>query len=125
MCRLSEVEDKIRDNVKCCACGGSLKSSKHINGVCLNKLATWEYPCWGNILIWRVDPEKGRMKRATAILCDSCIKDCREPKYAVEWNRDYSEVKYHRVEDLKDLPEISEKDVREAEARLYDFGVGG
>jgi len=41
---------------------------------------------------------------------------------AVEWNKDMTQVTYHKVEDLKDLPEIREADVQEAESKLYDFG---
>lgn len=117
----SDPSEKIRENVKCCSCGGSLESSKLINGVTLNKLATWKYPVWSNILVRDKYPEP----RATAILCDSCIKKKRQPKYAAEWNNDYSGVIYHKVEKLKDLPEISEEEVREAESKLYDFGVEG
>ena len=117
----SDPSEKIREKVKCCACGGSLKSSKFINGVTLNKLATWKYPVWGNILVREKYPEP----RAIAILCDGCIGEKRQSKYAVEWNSDYSEVIYHKVRDLQDLPEILEKDIREAEAGLYNFGVGG
>ena len=115
---MSEVEDKIRDNVKCCACGGSLKYSRFINGICLNKLATWKHPTWKNILVLEKYPED----RASAILCDRCIAEKKQPKYAVEWNEDYSEVKYHKVEALKDLPPIREEDILLGEPEL-DFGV--
>jgi len=114
-----EITEKIKQNVKCCACGGSLQNSKFVNGVCLDKLATWEHPIWGNILVKDKYPEP----RATAVLCDDCIRKKRKAKFAVEWNKDYSQVKYHKVEDLKDLPEIREANVREAESKLYDFGV--
>jgi len=107
---MSEMEEKIRENVRCCACEGSLQNSKFINGVCLDKLATWKHPTWGNILVKDKYPEP----RATAILCDDCIRKKRKAKYAVEWNKDYSQVKYHKVEDLKDLPEITEADLRDA-----------
>ena len=115
---MSGFEGKVRKNVKCCACGGSLKSSKFINGICLNKLADWKHPVWGNVLVKDKYPEP----RAISILCDHCIEDKRQPTYAVEWSDDYSKVTYHRVEDLKDLPEISKEDLLEAEAKLYDFG---
>lgn len=57
-----------------------------------------------------------------AILCDRCIEEKREPKYAVEWSDDFPRVTYHEVEKLKDLPEISRVVFLEAEARLYNFG---
>ena len=112
----SEAEEKIRSSVHCCACGGSLESSRFINSLALNKLATWKYPTWGNILVHDKYPEP----RATAILCDRCIRENQQPKYAVEWTSNYSEVIYHKVEQLKDLPPITEEDV----ARSH-FGVGG
>ena len=114
----SGFEKKIRNYVKCCACGGSLKRTKFINGICLNKLATWKHPVWGNILVKDKYPEP----RAISILCDQCIEEKRQPVYAVEWSDDYSKVAYHKVEDLKDLPDISKEDILEAEASLYDFG---
>jgi len=91
-----------------------LLKSKFINSVCLDKLATWEHPIWGNILVKDKYPEP----RATAILCDDCIRKKKKAKFAVEWNKDMSQVIYHRVEDLKDLPEIKEADVLEAESKL-------
>jgi hypothetical protein len=97
----------IRKRVKCCACQGSLKNSKHINGICLDKLATWELPVWGNILLKDLHPEK----RALAILCDECIDKKRNPKFAVEWDENYENVKYHPVESLQDLPPITEEEV--------------
>lgn len=115
---MNEIEKKIRNHVKCCACGGSLKPSKFVNGVVLNKLAAWKYPVWGNILV----RDRYSELRAVAILCDCCIEEKRQPKYAVEWSDDYSKVRYHRVEELKDLSEISDKDILEAEAVFYDFG---
>ncbi|MEM2518630.1 MAG: hypothetical protein QXO49_06730 [Candidatus Bathyarchaeia archaeon] len=96
----------IRERVKCCACGGTLKNSKHINGICLDKLAEWDYPVWNNILVADEHPEK----RAMAFVCDECLKKKRQPKFAVEWD-DHENVKYHPIEDLKDLPEITEEEV--------------
>ena len=117
--RWESVEEWIKRVVKCCACKRSLQDSRHVNVVCLNKLATWQYPRWGNVLVM----DKYPTNRASAILCDRCIRKQRTAKYAIEWDeRTY--VKYHRVEDLKDLPTIPEREVLEAEARLYDFGVG-
>jgi len=114
-----EVDRWIKANVRCCSCGGSLKRSRYINIVCLDKLATWEYPTGGNILVRDKYPEP----RATAILCDRCIRLRREPKYAIEWDSEHTYIKYHKVEDLKDLPHIPEEEVLRAKAELYDFGM--
>jgi len=116
---MADITEKIKQNVKCCACEGPLENSKFINGICLNKLATWKMPTWGNILVKDKYPDP----RATAILCDRCINENRPPKFAVEWNEDFSKVIYHKVENLKDLPEIRKEDILEAESKLYDFGV--
>jgi len=93
-----EKEKLIRRKVKCCACGGSLEKSSHINMVALMKVAKWKFPVWGNLLIrvWGL---------AVAVLCDDCVKAKKKPKYAVEWNDDLSVVKYHPVESLEDVPE--------------------
>ena len=115
------IEENIKKYVRCCACGGSLESSKFINGITLNKLATWKHPTWKNILVKDKYPEP----RATAILCDNCIEKHAKPKFAVEWNLDEGIVTYHDIKQLKDLPEIKEEDIQEAESKLYDFGVSG
>lgn len=88
-------EKLIREKVKCCACGGPLGS--RVNMVCLMKEAKWKFPTWGNILlkIWGF---------ASAITCDKCLKEKRKIKFAVEWNHDFSVVKYHPVEGLRDVP---------------------
>ena len=59
------------------------------------------------------------MNRAIAILCDRCIAENRKPKYAVEWDMERSRVKYHLIEDLKDLPSIPPEEVLTAEAKLW------
>jgi len=92
-------DKKIRAKVKCCACGSSLEKSRLINIICLMKEATWEYPCWGSNVLLKV------WGFASAIICDNCAKERKEPKYAVEWNQDLSIIKYHPVEELKDVPE--------------------
>lgn len=112
-------EEWIRAKVRCCACGGSLKNSRYINIITLDKLATWEYPVWGNVLVKEKYPEN----RASAILCDKCIRKKAKPKYAVEWDNKHTYVRYHKVEGLKDLSEITEEEILKAEAELYDFGV--
>ena len=87
--------------------------------VCLDKLASWEYPCWGNVLLRDVP-----VNRASAILCDRCIEEKREIKHAIEWDTEHSYVRYHNVTYLKDLPRIPEEEILKAERKLYGFDVG-
>lgn len=108
------IEDFIREKIKCCSCGGSLKNSKYINAICLDKLATWDYPVWNNILVEDKYPEK----RAVAYVCDECVENGKEPKYAVEWDEERKTVKYHPIDELKDLPPIPPEEVEEAFRRL-------
>jgi len=105
----------IKDTVRCCACGGPLQDSRHINIVCLDKLATWKYPNWGNVLVM----DKYPMKRASAILCDRCVKENREAKYAIEWDNEHTYARYHKVKNLKNLPRIPDEEILRAEAELW------
>lgn len=61
------------------------------------KEAEWKFPAWGNILL-------GVFGFASAVLCDNCVKEGKKPKFAVEWAEDLSIVKYHLVEQLRDVP---------------------
>jgi len=115
------IDEKIKKNVKCCACGNSLEDSKFINGVALNKLAIWKYPVWNNLLVQDKYPES----RAVAILCDKCVEERKTPRFAVEWDTEHNIITYHDIKQLKDLPQIKEEDILEAESELYDFGVSG
>lgn len=107
-----DTEEKIKECVKCCACGESLSTSRYINTICLDKKATWRYNTWGNVLI------PGSEGRAVAIVCDECIEQKREPEYAVEWDNDMTEVRYHLISDLEDVPEILSEEVASAERLL-------
>jgi len=90
------IEDWIRKNVKCCACGASLKNSKYINGVLLERKARWKTNTWGNFIV-------GLSGYAVAIVCDECVKKKAKPKFAVEWSDDKKEVRYHPVEELEPI----------------------
>ena len=114
-----KVDRWVKANVRCCSCGGSLQDSGYINVVCLNKLATWDYPRWGNILVM----DKYPTNRASAILCDRCIRERRTAKHAIEWDSEHTYVRYHRVENLEDLPRIPDEEILRAEAEFHDFGV--
>ena len=83
----------------------------------LDKKAKWETPTWGNILV------KNSGGRAMSIMCDDCINAHKNPIYAVEWevNEDgisgenyYTCVQYTKIEELEDVPEITEKQIRES-----------
>lgn len=86
---------KYRERVNCCACGGSLQESPHVNLVLLTKRATWKHPTGGNVLT-------GYGPQATAAICDRCVEEKDPIKLAVELDGD--EVIYHRVAELEDLP---------------------
>lgn len=88
---------KIKEKIKCCACGGSLADSKEINIMLLMKEAEWKHPTWGNIIL-RIQGF------ASAILCDKCLKEGKKPKWAIEWNQKTLVAKYHPIEELKDVP---------------------
>jgi len=95
---MSDLSQRIKEKIKCCACGGSLADSKDINIICLMKEAEWPHPTWGNVLL-QIPPSF-----ASAILCDKCIKERKKPKWAIEWDQRTLETKYHLVEKLKDVP---------------------
>jgi hypothetical protein len=114
---MERTEKDVRDYVKCCACEGTLKDSEHINAITLDKEATWEFPIWNNILVLDKYPEN----RALGYICDKCVAEGKmdRVKFAVEYQEGYTNIKYHKVEGLKDLPEITQKDVEEAERRIH------
>lgn len=105
-------EEKIKRKVHCCSCGHSLKSSKFLNMLTLDKEASWKHPTWLNILVKDKYPEA----RAVAILCDACIDGRKEVKEALEWDEDLSRIEYHDVASLKDLPEITSEEILNAES---------
>jgi len=95
---MSNYVTQIKEKVKCCACGGSLANSKEINIICLMKEAEWKHPTWGNVIL-------GVYGLASAIFCDDCLKKGKKAKWAIEWDQQTLETKYHPVEKLKDVPE--------------------
>ena len=90
------MEEWIRNNVKCCACGKPLKNSEYINGVLLERKARWKNNTWGNLII-------GVSRYAIAFVCDECVKKKAKPKFAVEWSDDEREVRYHPVDELEPM----------------------
>lgn len=96
-------DQKIKDDVKCCACGGSIADSRIINFVCLPKLATWIYPVWGNPVFGALGFGFGF---ASAIVCDKCIRKKADIKFAVQWDDGVLNVKYHPIDKLEDIPKL-------------------
>ncbi len=80
-----------------------MASSKYLNFMTLDRLAAWEYPSWGNVLV------QGSMGRAIAIVCDRCIKlgkKAPEVKFAIELHD--GKIIYHSKEGLEPTYEITE-----------------
>lgn len=92
------MEESETFKVKCCSCGTPIgQSGSHINIVCLNKRAEWDYPKAGNVLT-------GESGRAVAIVCDRCISLNKPSKYAVKFNGPLAkDVEYIPVENLMDF----------------------
>lgn len=88
---------KLKAKLKCCACEGTLKDSELINMIGLMKVAKWKMPHWGNatLRVWRL---------AMAVVCDRCVKEKKQPKFAVEWDNIGVDIKYHPVDELNDVP---------------------
>jgi len=72
-----EEGDALLAGWPCCACNEIIKGDDPDASVVLvDKLATWEYPSWGNVL-------EGSGGRAPASLCGHCTNEERPPKYAI------------------------------------------
>lgn len=106
---LEEFNGWVRDNIKCCACGGTLEASSCINVVELEKVATWKFPVFGQVDIPDYEP------RAMAIVCDECMRNKVKIQRCIEWEGLPYLIKYHDVECLKD----SKKSVSQMD---YYFG---
>lgn len=82
---MSDINEYLIAEGKCCACDAPLKDSGNVNMVMLSKKAVWKYPIWGNLLA-----EKGTsMGYALGIVCDNCVNEetgqiLTPIKYAVE-----------------------------------------
>lgn len=88
---------------RCCACNKPMKESKNMNGILLNKRASWENPTWDNLLLKEGIP---RIKRAAALVCDDCVEKKKMPQWAIEI-RDKNVI-YHDILTLEDVFEIKE-----------------
>jgi hypothetical protein len=126
--REDRLFDWLKIHGKCCSCEGTLKNSKFLNMVTLNKKAKWNFPTWGNVLI------EGSGGRAVAIVCDKCIAKARRQGFHVKFAVEilsrirrkrkpiYTDIKYHPLEELEDTFVITEEMIAEAERKLYNFG---
>ena len=93
---IEEFEDWAKKNIKCCAYGGSLETSRFINVIETKKLATWNFPVFGHIDIPDYEP------RALAIVCDECIQNREKIRRCIEWEGSPYLVKYHDLDELED-----------------------
>lgn len=94
-----------KKNIECCACGGTLETSKYINVVETNKLPTWKFPVMGNVAI------PGYVPRAIAIICDGCLQNKEKIRHCIEWEGSPYKIKYHEIESLEEI----KKDVNQKE----------
>ena len=85
--------DDLRLRCLCCACGGSMIRSPHINLIGIPRVrATWQSPTLLNF-------GTGEGPRAVAIVCDDCICHQREITKVVEFAG--TAVIYHDVSALE------------------------
>jgi len=105
-------EDWAKKNIKCCACGGTLETSRFMKAVEIEKLATWKYPVLGRIDI----PDYG--PRAVAIVCDECIQKKEKIRRCIEWEDSPYQIKYHDIESLEDVDK-SESQMKYHFGRLF------
>lgn len=96
---IKEFDSWARENVECCACGGTLETSTCVNIVELKKLATWKFPVAGHIDV------PGYGARAVAIVCDECILNKVKIRYSIEWKGSPRKITYHAVDELEDAKE--------------------
>lgn len=111
-----EISEYILQNGKCCACEGTLQGS-HLNMVTIPKIATWEYPVWGNVL----DKNGMALKYACAIVCDNCVNEqtgqiTAPIRFAMDVGGTPRRIVYYTVEDLEDGEPDLELDPVEATA---------
>lgn len=98
-----------KKNIKCCACGGTLETSRFINLVETNRLPTWKYPVAGNVCVPCYVP------RAIAIVCDECIQNKAEIQRCIEWEEGSPyKIIYHEIESLEEI----KKEVDQMEENL-------
>lgn len=81
--------------------------------VSLQKMATWNYPTWGNLLV------EGSTGRAVAIICDTCVDNTPRPKIKKAMEVTEEIIRYHDVDELEDVPPITEEMLEAGESALW------
>lgn len=77
---MKQDSDKLWDCLCCASEGHTIRDDgSHINLVQLRKLARWPYLAFTNFLI----PESKDYPLAAAVVCDRCLKEKQEIKYAM------------------------------------------
>jgi len=72
--------DRLWNELCCCSDGHTVRQGgSHINLVQLKKLAKWPYMSFINVLV----PESFDYPLASAVVCDRCLEENREIKYAI------------------------------------------
>lgn len=100
-----EDSDKLWDCLCCCGDDHKVRDGgSHINLVMIRKLAKWPYLAGFNFLV----PESKEYPLANAIVCDRCMEEKREIKYAMAGvPGENGEASYYRIpiDDLEE-PEV-------------------
>lgn len=86
--------DKLWDCLCCAGEGHTIRQGgSHINVMQLRKLATWPYLTSINFLV----PGSEKYPLATAVVCDNCLKERQEIKYAMAGIEGKDDAEYYRV----------------------------
>ena len=86
--------DKLWDCLCCAGEGHTIrKGGSHINLVQLRKLAKWPYLASMNILV----PGSEKYPLANAVVCDCCLTEKRDIKYAMAGVEGEDGAEYYRV----------------------------
>ena len=97
--------NKLWDELCCCGEDHTIRDGgSQINIIMLKKLATWPYLTGINVLV----PESMKYPLASAVVCDRCLDEEREIKYALAGERGDNEyTRYYRVPiDELEEPEV-------------------
>ena len=91
---MAQDSDKLWDCLCCCGDDHTVKEGgSHINLVQLRKVARWPYLAAVNFLV----PGSEKYPLANAVVCDHCLKEKREIKYAMAGIDGDDGAQYYRV----------------------------
>ena len=91
---MPEDSAKLWDCLCCCGEDHTIRDGGgHINMVQLKKLAKWPYLASMNFLV----PDSKNHPLANAVVCDRCLEEEQEIKYAMAGIEDGDGAKYYRV----------------------------